>query len=199
MTSDYTETTRANTPSESTSLPAPKHDILEVNDYLMAGLVVSPIDKWFMGPVPQFATRDLGVPGDQHDLKAVMQRARGVLSNQQQTAWQSVSCIFDVKWFYRMPHTDGTQNIKQKDLSYLDRNLDSLIQELATRCQRIFVEAAGATGRSAVVVSSSTPAQVHDTTLLRAAESRPSPLIRERTIADSTQASGCGDTGHHND
>lgn len=162
------ETTRANTPSESTSLPAPKHDILEVNDYLMAGLVVSPIDKWFMGPVPQFATRDLGVPGDQHDLKAVMQRARGVLSNQQQTAWQS--------------------NIKQKDLSYLDRNLDSLIQELATRCQRIFVEAAGATGRSAVVVSSSTPAQVHDTTLLRAAESRPSPLIRERTIADSTQA-----------
>ena len=36
---------------------------MEVNDYLMSGLVVSPIDKWFMGPVPRFPlTPGFGVP-----------------------------------------------------------------------------------------------------------------------------------------
>ena len=69
----------------------PKYDILEVNDYLMAGLVVSPIDKWFMGPVPRFLPQDLGVPGDECALTAAIQRARVVINNPAQMAWPSVS------------------------------------------------------------------------------------------------------------
>jgi len=57
----------------------------------MSGLVVSPIDKWFMGPVPQFTAHDLGVPEERQDLRAVIARARSALKDPQQTAWQSVS------------------------------------------------------------------------------------------------------------
>lgn len=42
---------------------------------------------------------------------------------------------------------DGTR----RDLSHLDRNLDSLIQELASRCQLIFARAGAAASRSASV------------------------------------------------
>lgn len=52
---DGTESQRAtNLHNESYTPPPPKHDILDVNAYLTSGLVVSTIDKWFMGPVPRF-------------------------------------------------------------------------------------------------------------------------------------------------
>lgn len=72
------------------SPPAPRHDFLEVNNYLMSGLVVSPIDKWFMGPVPQFSSQDLGVAPGRHDLNKVMARARRVMDDPEQMAWQQV-------------------------------------------------------------------------------------------------------------
>ncbi|KAH9946631.1 anaphase-promoting complex, cyclosome, subunit 4-domain-containing protein [Amylocystis lapponica] len=145
----------------------PKHDILEVNDYLMAGLVVSPIDKWFMGPVPRFSPHDLGVPGDQQSLTTVIQRARSVINNPAQMAWPS--------------------NVKQKDLSHLDRNLDSLIQELATRCSRIFVEAASATARSAAVVSGPISAPRTSSSAGQPGDLSPAPLIRERTVRNENE------------
>jgi len=111
--------------------PIPEYDMLEVNHYLISGLVVSSIDKWFMGQIPQFSPEDLGVPGDKQDLQSVLRRAQIVANNSSQMAWQT--------------------NITQKDLSHLDRNLDALIQELAARCQRIFVRAASASARSAIV------------------------------------------------
>ncbi|KZT74640.1 hypothetical protein DAEQUDRAFT_311 [Daedalea quercina L-15889] len=164
------ETTRLNTSGEGHHHPpVPRHDILEVNDYLMSGLVVSPIDRWFMGPVPQFSPHDLGVPGDWVDMKSTALRARRVLKEPRLSAWQ--------------------YNIKQKDLSHLDRNLDSLVQELAVRSHRIFLEAANATARSAVLLSSVIPSRLVDTTLLRAVESNSSALIRERTVLRSGQVS----------
>lgn len=82
------------------------------------------------------------------------------------------------------------QNIKQKDLSHLDRNLDSLVQELATRAHRIFFEAANATARSAVLrskVNVNPDYFAENTTLLRAVESNASELIRERTVLEPGQ------------
>ncbi|KAL6309999.1 anaphase-promoting complex, cyclosome, subunit 4-domain-containing protein [Sparassis latifolia] len=160
------ETSRANSSTEAHTQPPPKHDMLEVNDYLMSGLVVSPIDKWFMGPVPRFSPQDIGVLGDQHDLTTVLQRARSVLKDREQIAWQS--------------------DARQKDLSHLDRNLDSLIQELATRCQRIFGEAANGAARSAVVLSGPTypPLRVKNT--WSSEDPRDLPL-RDRTVQSSDQ------------
>ena len=43
--------------------PPPRYDIPEVSVYLASGLVVSAIDKWFMGPVPRFPlTPGFGIP-----------------------------------------------------------------------------------------------------------------------------------------
>jgi anaphase-promoting complex subunit 4 len=71
--------------------PIPEYDMLEVNHYLMSGLVVSSIDKWFMGQIPQFSPEDLGVPGDKQDLQSVLKRAQIVTSDSSQMAWQAVS------------------------------------------------------------------------------------------------------------
>ncbi|KAF7784333.1 hypothetical protein Agabi119p4_498 [Agaricus bisporus var. burnettii] len=124
------EITNANPTNESHAIP--RHDILEVNAYLMSGLVVSSIDKWFIGPVPKFTPRDLGIPvEDTRPFKLVLEQIHNVAGNPEQLDWQA----------------DGTR----RDLSHLDRNLDSLIQELASRCQLIFARAGAAASRSASV------------------------------------------------
>lgn len=64
----------------------------------MSGLVVSPIDRWFMGPVPQFSPHDLGVPGDWTDMKSTAQRARRVLKEPRLCAWQYVSSFEPASW-----------------------------------------------------------------------------------------------------
>ncbi|KDQ63736.1 hypothetical protein JAAARDRAFT_203134 [Jaapia argillacea MUCL 33604] len=129
------ETGRINPNPESQTQHNPRHDILEVNSYLMTGLVVSPIDRWFMGAVPQFSPTDLGIPGAIPDLSELIQRAQGAVKDHAQMAWQN--------------------SIKTRDLSHLDRNLDALVQDLAVRCQRVFVRASSATARSAFVSSGS--------------------------------------------
>jgi anaphase-promoting complex subunit 4 len=88
----------SNTNIENT--PSPRHDILEVNNYLMSGLLVSSIDKWFMGPVPRFSPRDLGVPGDNQDLHMLLKRAKTVVDDPAQTAWQLVGPFINGKCSY---------------------------------------------------------------------------------------------------
>lgn len=63
--------------------PRPTHDILEVNDYLTSGLVVSQLDKWFMGPAPRFAPESLGVQSK--DVGAALRKARKALNSWDQT------------------------------------------------------------------------------------------------------------------
>lgn len=87
------ETTLSNTTPE--GLPRPRHDILEVNNYFMSGLVVSSIDKWFMGPVPQFSLQDMGVSGDRHDLSDVLKRAESAAADPEQVAWQLVGPLIN--------------------------------------------------------------------------------------------------------
>ena len=82
----------ANTNNDNT--PGPKHDLLEVNHYFMSGLVVSSIDKWFMGPVPSFSPRELGLPGDTYgSITDVLEKALSVLSTPDQIVWQAVRNI----------------------------------------------------------------------------------------------------------
>lgn len=64
-----------------------RHDTLEVNNYLMSGLVVSSIDKWFMGPVPQFDPKDLGIADAGTNLNSAIEQARIAAG---QTKWELV-------------------------------------------------------------------------------------------------------------
>jgi hypothetical protein len=69
----------------------PRHDILEVNNYLIDGLGTSSVDKWFIGPVPQFRPADLGIlEHGNGSLADVLERARIVASDPSQMTWQIV-------------------------------------------------------------------------------------------------------------
>lgn len=155
------ETAAVNPPSE--YHPQLRHDILEVNNYLMSGLVVSSIDKWFMGPVPQFNPQEFGIVDGDANIHTGIEHARIAAS---QTKWQLTTA--------------------QHELNHLDRNLDALVQEIASRCQRVFEGAAGATSRSALV-------SVRDSRASQATPARPTPqsnssiTIRERIILDENE------------
>ncbi|KAG7450497.1 uncharacterized protein BT62DRAFT_1001314 [Guyanagaster necrorhizus] len=143
-------------PNNDVLSPVIRHDILEVNKYFMSGLVVSPIDKWFMGPVPHFSPRDLGINnGSDSSLSDVLKRTQDLLDNTKQMAWRP--------------------NVKQRNLNHIDRNIVSLIQELVSQCQRVFLRAAGATGRSARITVG---AKAFDE---RVVNTRANLKIRERT------------------
>lgn len=142
----FAEIANANPSNDTHAMP--RHDILQANAYLMSGLVVSTVDKWFIGPVPQFVPRDLGIPTeDTRPISLVLEQIRSVAGDPSRLDWQAVSYIRHPKNV-----TDRiSQNGMRKDLSHLDRNLDALVQELAIRCQRIFIHAATAASRSAIV------------------------------------------------
>jgi len=68
-----------------------RHDILEVNEYLISGLINSQIDSWFTGAVPRSLSQDFGPLRERHDLPSVLQRARGALNDPAQVTLQHVS------------------------------------------------------------------------------------------------------------
>lgn len=95
LISTRAEITNANPTNESHAIP--RHDILEVNAYLMSGLVVSSIDKWFIGPVPKFTPRDLGIPvEDTRPFKLVLEQIHNVAGNPEQLDWQAVSSLMSL-------------------------------------------------------------------------------------------------------
>jgi anaphase-promoting complex subunit 4 len=79
------------------------------------------------------------------------------------------------------------KNVKQNDLAHLDRNLDALIQELATRCQKIFLRGAIAATRSADVKWGQDPAFRAKTTF--SAELMNPLVVRERIIKPDDRVS----------
>jgi len=86
----FAEITIANPSNDTQAMP--RHDILEANAYLMSGLVVSTIDKWFIGPVPQFVPRDLGIPAeDTRPMNLVLEKIRSVVGDPSRLDWQAVS------------------------------------------------------------------------------------------------------------
>jgi anaphase-promoting complex subunit 4 len=83
------EITRS-TQNESHSHPPPRFDILQVNEYMMSGLVDSQIDKWFLGPVPKFSAEDFSITGPKANLEEVLERARRVANDPAEIAWRHV-------------------------------------------------------------------------------------------------------------
>lgn len=150
------ETSAANQSNDTAS--SPRHDILEVNNYLISGLSPSSIDRWFAGSPPQFSPQDLGVPGVIDAITAILERARTWASDPAQIAWKT--------------------KVTQKDLNHLDRNLNVLVQELATRCRQIFDRAAGASSRSSTISSG----MRHLSSGPSLSRSRASLCIRERNV-----------------
>ena len=82
MQPDAPEITRVNAADH--HQPRPQHDILEVNEYLTSGLVVSQIDKWFIGPAPRFTPESLGVPQNTN-ISLALRKARAALNLWDQT------------------------------------------------------------------------------------------------------------------
>lgn len=91
------ETVVANPSAESHTNP--DHDILEVNGYLISGLLASKVDEWFTGSIPQFNPGDLSYFGASGKaLDEVLQLARAALQDPSQTSWQPVG--FLLKWVF---------------------------------------------------------------------------------------------------
>ncbi|KAI0695596.1 anaphase-promoting complex, cyclosome, subunit 4-domain-containing protein [Cytidiella melzeri] len=110
-----------------------RHDLLEVHDYLDSGLVVSSIDKWFTGDIPNYKSREFGDSTQTfHEVKAAATKAREVIKKG--LAWPPI--------------------IELPDHSRANRNLNLLVQDLSTHCQAIFHGAASATSSAAIVAGS---------------------------------------------
>jgi anaphase-promoting complex subunit 4 len=70
--------------------PPPRFDILQVNEYIMSGLVDGQIDKWFLGPTPKFSTEDIGISGPNVNVAEVLERSRQFAQDPTKTAWRHV-------------------------------------------------------------------------------------------------------------
>jgi anaphase-promoting complex subunit 4 len=172
-----TETSTVNQSIDPTS--SPRHDILEVNNYLISGLSTSCIDRWFAGPTPSFSPHDLGVPGDKDDVPTILEKARTVASDSTQIAWKSVrNLLLSVEFGLSYFRLNGPQKVPQKDLNHIDRNLNALVEELATRCRQVFDGAADAFSRSATISSGAW----HLSSSPSLSPSKSSFCIRERSV-----------------
>ena len=67
----------------------------------------------------------------------------------------------------------------------MDRNIDALIQELTTRCQKIFVRAAGASARSAIVTRGPGAETLTQGASHQISGYSTGALVRERVLKDS--------------
>ncbi|KAL5495217.1 hypothetical protein ACEPAI_680 [Sanghuangporus weigelae] len=148
--------------------PIPRHDIMEVNEYLMSGLVVSSIDKWFVGPAPQFSLDSIAPASSTMDLRSSIDRAREFAADPANLTWPPIT--------------------RKKDLSHLDRNLDVLVHALAEKCQKIYDRAAKAVAKTFFVNRTwGVPAQIQQVDRIldtRVARSSTSQLIRSRAVCE---------------
>ncbi|KAI1797865.1 anaphase-promoting complex, cyclosome, subunit 4-domain-containing protein [Ganoderma leucocontextum] len=162
------ETARANAAGDHHN-PRPQHDILEVNEYLTSSLQASPIDKWFTGLATPINRENIGVPGERaSSIDAAIAKALGALDEWDQTV---------------------RDDVRARDLSHIERNLDKLLQTLADRCRAIFDEAAKAAARSTVRVAEweVAPTVAPDAPQSGGGASSSAAVIRERTVAEENK------------
>ncbi|KAG8908102.1 hypothetical protein FRB99_000546 [Tulasnella sp. 403] len=159
-------------------LRAPTYDPLEVSEYLECGLLDSPLDKWFLGPVPQ---------SNPSQVKPLRSRTMGEVLADVRKVIEDVSQPYD-------PSSDSNKppgNVHKSEdhftpLSDLDRNLVDLINELSSKCWSVFWRASGATGREAVV-DSAAPANYGDAQTTEPKYAR-EMLIRDRLVVSTLGA-----------
>ncbi|KAH8102650.1 anaphase-promoting complex, cyclosome, subunit 4-domain-containing protein [Cristinia sonorae] len=126
------ETARSNQQTDVHNIPPPRHDILEVNEYLISGLVDSPIDKWFTGQAPTFQPQELGGLAPM-DIETSLAKMHEIL--------EGPNGLTDI-------------NMEPPDISSIDRNIDALFTDISAHFRRLFFQASHGTSRAAVVSES---------------------------------------------
>jgi anaphase-promoting complex subunit 4 len=146
------ETTSANPANE--TAPPLRHDILEVNQYLMQGLEGGTIEKWFSGQVPAFSPQDLGLPSYSLSLEATLQEARKVLTEGSEFGIKTV-CLRGRRGrnYLTRNRTYFLLVLQEKGMPKVGRNLCALVDELAANCRQVFDCSTGAATKSARVTS----------------------------------------------
>jgi hypothetical protein len=144
----------AQAPDSQVRVPTPRYDIMQANAYMMSGLAESALDKWFSGQAPKFSLEELGgVEEGTGDLAEAMERARKVANDPKGIEWPHVRSsplryeITELIWTTSC--IPGRQEVKRRDLSGLDRNLELLTQEIALRGSRLFSRTTSAACASA--------------------------------------------------
>ncbi|KAJ4486184.1 anaphase-promoting complex, cyclosome, subunit 4-domain-containing protein [Lentinula aciculospora] len=161
-------------PSSETPNPTPlRHDILEVNQYLMSGLEKSMIDKWFMGPVPTFVPQDLGIPGYDLTVRAALQRAHEYLNLRDPS---------------ETPVTVPLDGFNDKSFESIERNLSALIGAFANSCREVFDRPSAAATRAAAI-SASFGSALGQTTAV-SYDNQTDLLTRDRTTVDTSREDG---------
>ncbi|KAH7911187.1 anaphase-promoting complex, cyclosome, subunit 4-domain-containing protein [Hygrophoropsis aurantiaca] len=161
------EAATANPTAERT---VPEYDVLEVNNYLMSGLVASDIDGWFLGPIPLFDPASLGIPGQNQMLDDILLQTQVALHDPLQTTWKA--------------------NITSAQFSDMDRNLDALVQKLASTCQQIFSRASQAAARSAVTATDGGAILPQVAAGRPTSEAGDQSFVRQRIIGDKNAPDG---------
>ncbi|KAJ4484101.1 anaphase-promoting complex, cyclosome, subunit 4-domain-containing protein [Lentinula lateritia] len=162
-------------PSSETPNSTPlRHDILEVNQYLMSGLEKSVIDQWFMGPVPTFVPQDLGIPGYNLTVRAALQKAREYLDHRDPS---------------ETPITVPPDGFNDKPFESIDRNLFALIGAFASSCREVFDRPSAAATRAATI-SASSGSVIEQTTAASQRDNQTDLLIRDRITVDTLREDG---------
>ncbi|KAJ3750355.1 anaphase-promoting complex, cyclosome, subunit 4-domain-containing protein [Lentinula detonsa] len=151
-----------------------RHDILEVNQYLMSGLEKSMIDKWFMGPVPTFVPQDLGIPGYDLTVKAALRTAREYLDRRDPT---------------ETPIDVPLDGFNDKSLECIERNLSALTGAFANCCREIFDRPSAAATRTATF-SANFGSDLDQNTSDSSQQDKQASLVRERTTVDPSREDG---------
>lgn len=112
-----TETNRLNTAD---TVAIPRHDISEVNEYLMSGLVVSPIDKWFVGPVPQFSLDSIVPATPTMNLRSSIDRARAFAADPANLTWPPVSKLQSLFFAARYTPSKALEELIPGSCCFLD-------------------------------------------------------------------------------
>ncbi|KAG6851048.1 hypothetical protein H0H93_002940 [Arthromyces matolae] len=120
------ETSALNPSSD--NVPQLRHDVLEVNNYFISGLASSPIDQWFTGSMRQLSLSEPSYDSSR-SLSEVVEEAQSFAKNHNGLI-EDDSAILD------------------KASEFPNRNLNILVEELATRCKAIFSRAADVGSRS---------------------------------------------------
>ncbi|KAF9069043.1 anaphase-promoting complex, cyclosome, subunit 4-domain-containing protein [Rhodocollybia butyracea] len=153
-------------PTTETAAPI-RHDILEVNQYLMSGLQHSAIDRWFAGPLPDFQPTDFSLLSNRASIPDTMRDCGMVLQHEPKSIYDGTSKI----------PPDGFNETGTP----VNRNISALIGALAKCCREVFDRPSGAATRAATISPGFGSATVPASPL---SISHPNNLIRERTQVD---------------
>jgi hypothetical protein len=132
------------TTPETVGTLVPKHDPIEVNKYLMSGLVKSEIDSWFEGPPPDerllefFRGRMAPLTSTMATVESYIQRPRATVSNEVRNTVECLEYTFNLR---KLPSTGNLA---------FRRSMISLLDSIVVACSAQFQKAALAVTETAI-------------------------------------------------